>query len=262
MHEFLRNALRKTSCKCAPVIAALSLSLLSNAGFAAPSACPESYAGGERPEIMSTQLNQHAVELCSPGHAVMFSGIARAAIWSAEHLTPGRLELARDVPRTDVFVEDSRLPADWLNRLEDFKHSGYDRGHLAPSADMPTPAADAQSFLLSNIVAQDPKLNRNLWAAIEKAVRALGRHRQIYVITGPLWKGAHVKWLQDRVMVPTHLYKLVYDPSNEAAAAYLVENAPDKAHVPISLKELEALAGIDFFPGKELKRLKLPRPRY
>lgn len=253
---------RSTSRKLTVFTLAIGLSIAASVGIAAPSDCPENYAQGERPDILNERLDQHTVELCSPGHAVMYSGIARSPIWSAEHLTPGRLNAAREVPRTDVFQEDRRLPEDWRATLDDFRHSGYDRGHLAPSADMPTPTADAQSFLLSNIVAQDSNMNRSLWAAIEKAVRALARHREVYVITGALWKGANVERLKARVMVPTHLYKLVYDPANEAAAAYLVQNAPNKAHVPISLKELKALVGIDFYPGRDLKRLKLPRPRY
>lgn len=248
--------------KIAASLAIVCTAFTHAAAWSALSECPASYPQGERPEIVNPRLKQHTVELCSPGHAVMYSGIARAPVWSAEYLTAGRLKRALEVPRTDVFLEDERLPQEWRAKLDDFRNSGYDRGHLAPSADQPSPAADADSFLLSNIVAQDPKLNRSLWAAIEKAVRALARHRDIYVITGPLWHGPYVERLRDRVMVPTHIYKLVYDPSNQAAAAYLAENAPDKAHVTVSLAELEALTGIEFFPGKNLRRLKLPRPRY
>lgn len=229
---------------------------------AAASQCPGSYADGQRPDIVSVALARHTTELCSSAYAVFYSGIARAPLWSAEHLSPGRVEAAKGVPRSNVFMEDIRLPREWRADLSDFRHSGFDRGHLSPAGDMPSPAADAESFLLSNIVAQDPKLNRTLWSAIEQAVRALARHREIYVITGALWKGQDITWLGRRVMVPTHLYKLIYDPENEAAAAYLVENAPNKAHTPVSLEELSALAGIDFFPGKHLRRLKLPRPRY
>lgn len=192
----------------------------------------------------------------------MYSGIARSPIWSAEHLSPGRMQAALNVPRVENFNPDERLKRAWRSRLDDFRGSGYDRGHLAPAADMPSPAAMSASFLLSNIVAQDPQLNRNLWAAIESAVRALARHREIYVITGPIWRGQTIVRIGEGVMVPTHLYKLVYDPTNEAAAAYLVENGPDKRHQPISLNELIGLTSIDFFPGQRLERLKLPRPRY
>jgi len=241
----------------------LACALVANsASLAAPSKCPEHYANGNLPVITFAPLQSNTVELWSAGYGVVYSGIARAPIWSAEHLTPGRIRAAEAVGRSDQFEADMRLPEDWRSELADFKGSGYDRGHLAPSADMPSPAADAQSFLLSNIVAQDSQNNRNLWAAIEKAVRALARHREIFVVTGPLWIGKEVIWLNGRVMVPTHLYKLIYDPQNQAAAAYLVENAPDKAHRAISLDELEALAGIRFFPGQEMQRLKLPRPRY
>src|SRR5690606_14564827 len=147
--------------------------------------------------------------------------------------------------------------------LTDYRGSGYDRGHLVPSADMPTPSSDSQSFLLSNIVPQDPNLNRNLWAAIEAAVRAHANHRPVYTITGVLFKGAQIERGKGRVLVPTHLYKLVYEPGRNAAAAYLVQNAPRKRHQEITLAELEELAGIRFLPGAtNVGKLKLPRPRY
>src|SRR5690606_18356069 len=107
------------------------------------SACPEHYAGGNRPEIVSAPLQSSAYELCSAGYGVVYSGIARAPIWSAEHLTPGRMKAAKEVGRDDQFQADKRLPQDVRNELADFKGSGYDRGHLAPSADMASPAADA-----------------------------------------------------------------------------------------------------------------------
>src|SRR5690606_19420079 len=104
--------------------------LLSGAGLgnalAAPSFCPEHYFEGNRPNVTNPKLAKSATELCSSGHAVMYSGIARSPIWSAEHLSPGRIMAAAKVPRSDNFAEDTRLPKDWRNELEDFRGSGFD----------------------------------------------------------------------------------------------------------------------------------------
>jgi len=119
--------------------------------------------------------------------------------------------------------------------------------------------------LLSNIIAQDPHLNRNLWAAIEKAVRAHALHRPVYIYTGALFLGKKIERLNDRVLIPTHVYKLLYDRENNAAAAYLVENKAYRRHREVDLKTLQDMAGIEFFPDKDagkIKMLKLPRPRY
>lgn len=234
-----------------------------SAAIASPSSCPEHYFEGERAEFTNQKLEKNAKELCSSGHAVWYSGVARAPIWSAQFLTKGRLEQARGLPRSNNFREDSRVPNDWRNKLNDFRGSGYDRGHMAPSGDMPNPNADSDSFLLTNIVAQDAQLNRNLWSAIEAATRAHAMHRSLYVYTGPLFLGDRIKRLNNRVLIPTHVYKLLYEPQRNLAAAYLVENAPDKRHKAVSLQELEKLSGVRFLPSAiSPGQLKLPRPRY
>jgi endonuclease G len=246
---------------------ALSLLLLAGATSApvdaAQSACPENYAQGELPAITNSKLASSALELCNPGYAVVYSGIARAPLWSAEHLSPGRIAQAKGQKRANNFREDTRLPADYRARLSDFRGSGYDRGHMAPAGDMPNPAADSTSFLLSNIVAQDSQQNRNQWAAIESAVRALAAHREIFVLTGPLWLGANIQRLHGRVMVPTHTYKVVYDPQTHAGAAYVVENLPNKRYQAVSIEALGRASGVRFFaPGMVRSELKLPKPRY
>lgn len=231
--------------------------------YSAPTQCPGHYFNDERPDLINPKLELSAKELCSDGYAVWYSGVARAPLWSAEFLSPGRVQAARGLPRSNNFREDTRLPGDWRAKLSDFRGSGFDRGHMAPSGDMPNPAADSQSFLLSNIIAQDPHLNRNLWAAIEMATRAKAAHGPLYVITGPLFLGPSIARLNKRVMIPTHVFKLLYDPRTNSAAAYFVPNASHKRHQEITLEQLEELAGISFLPGAEhVTPMKLPRPRY
>lgn len=236
--------------------------LISFNAFAARTDCPEFYTDGVAPDLVNLKLKNYTKELCYTGHTTLYSGLARAPLWSAQLLTPSTVQNASNIPRSNDFREDENLVDDWRNKLSDFRGSGYDRGHIAPAGDMPSQQADSESFILSNIIAQDEDLNRNLWAAIEMAVRRLSQHKPVYVITGPLWVGPEVNWLRSRVMVPTHIYKLVYDPRTDAAGVYLVENKPRARHREITVSELEALAGISFLPTKSPKILKLPRPRY
>lgn len=245
---------------------ALALSLLiGSAAHSAQSSCPEHYYKGQRPDVVNERLTLSTQELCSSGHGVWYSGVARAPLWSASYLTKGRLAQASNVSRSNNFREDRRIPNDWRAKLSDFRGSGFDRGHLAPSADMHTPNADSESFLLTNIIAQDPQLNRNLWAAIESAVRAHARHRSVYVITGVMYLEPTVQRVNGRVMIPSHIYKLVYEPQRNAAAAYVVENRANVRHREVTLAQLESMAGISFLPGEassSINDLKLPRPRY
>lgn len=227
-------------------------------------ACARSYYQGTAPIVANARLARGATELCFTEFAVIHSPLSRAAIWSAEHLTPSRIRAARSLQRADAFHPDSRLPSKDRAELADFARSGLDRGHLAPSGDMSTPEAQYESFTLSNIVAQDPDNNRHLFAGIEMAVRNLVERRgSLYVITGPLFTGAKVKQLNGRVLVPDRIFKVVFDPAAQKGAAYVVNNEPGTAYEVVSLPELEAMAGLVFFPSlpAEAKASKLPLPR-
>lgn len=234
-----------------------------------PARCDDEFVDMRPPKMVNVRLKARSYFLCANSYATLYSGLARAPIYSAEYLSPERLAAAAAIGRYDTFFEDERVGPGDRARLDAYRNSGFDRGHLAPSADMPSDIADAQSFVLSNIVPQDPGGNRTVWAAIEEGVRALARHRPIYVVTGVLWLDAKITAIgrEKGVMVPTHLYKLVFDPQGNdgkgAAAAYLLENRAGKREHQVQLSELERLAQIEFFPSRSnIGSMKLPRPRY
>ena len=224
--------------------------------------CSEHFAGGRRPALLRPQLASATTPLCFRGFATLHSGVSRTAVYAAEHLTAARIAAARGLDRTDAFHEEDGLPRDAGASLADYVGSGYDRGHLAPSGDMPDDLAQRQSFSLANIVPQDPDDNRGLWSDVEGAVRGLAVARgEVYVVTGPIFLGATVGSLKGRVLIPTQLFKAVYDPARRVAAAYVVPNAPGREWRAVSLEELRQLAGLDVFPGAAVEdRLRLPAP--
>ena len=176
--------------------------------------------------------------------------MTRTPLWAAEHLTPDRLRAAAALPRKNSFHAEAALPAGERAELADYAGSGYDRGHMAPDGDMPDAQAEGESFSLANVVPQNAHLNRGLWARIEEAVRGLaGRDGEIYVVTGPMFRGESLKALNGRVLVPTAVYKAVYDPKLGQAGAYLAENADDAGLREVSIAALREESGIDPFPG-------------
>src|SRR5262249_32309647 len=147
------------------------------------------------------------------------SGLSKTPVYVAERLTRSQLVNARDEKRTDRFFADARLPRAERAELDDYKGSGWDRGHLAPAGDQPTAQAMAQSFSLANMTPQAPKNNREAWSAIESATRkyVMRAKGDVYVISGPVF-GDHPRTIgQSRVWVPDHYFKLVYDRTTNRA---------------------------------------------
>lgn len=206
---------------------------------------------GTAPAIKSPRLAARTYPICFSEIALLYSGIARTPLWSAEHLTAARIERARGLPRlrSNAFHEEPGLPAELRSELADYRRSGFDRGHMAPNGDMSTEEAQEESFSLANMIPQEPCNNEVLWEGIESAVRDLALSEgEVYVVTGPAFLGAELQSLKGRVLVPTHLFKAIYVPSRNAAAAYFAPNDGSESWEPISISELESRVGVDVFP--------------
>ncbi|WP_245930700.1 DNA/RNA non-specific endonuclease [Methylobacterium radiodurans] len=237
--------------------------LLAATPAAAETACPEHFADGRVPALTNPKLAARTLPLCFEAFALLHSGASRTPLYAAERLTRESVTAARAVARDDSFHEEDRLPAVDRSELEDYVHSGFDRGHLAPAGDMPTPTAQGQSFSLANIVPQNRAFNRGLWAGIEESVRRLASERgTLYVVTGVVFTGGSVDALKSRVLVPTQLYKALYDPARGEAGAYLAPNRAGAAWQAVSIAGLNGTAGVDVFPGlpDAVKRQAMPLP--
>jgi endonuclease G len=223
---------------------------MTTVSVAASTGCPQFFPGGSAPDLVNPKLLPKTRMICYSAFAVLHSGITRTPLWAAEHLTRNGLDAAVATERKDTFHEEPRLPSDERADLDDYARSGFDRGHLAPAADMPDEQAQHESFSLANMIPQDPQSNRGLWAGIEAAARGLARKSdELYVVSGPVFQGGTLKRLRGRVLVPTHIFKAVYDPKRNQAAAYLAENADGDHWRTVSMSELQQLTGIDPFPG-------------
>jgi endonuclease G, mitochondrial len=102
--------------------------------------------------LLNARLNVRATMLCNDAFAVVASGLTHGALWSAEHPTARSLVAARATAREGDFHAEDRLPPADQAQLEDYRRSGFDRGHMMPSGDMPNREAQQQSFSLANIV--------------------------------------------------------------------------------------------------------------
>jgi endonuclease G len=93
---------------------------------------------GQPPTLVNEKLADKTRELCYAGFAVLHSGVTRTPLWSAEHLTQDRITAARGLTRQGEFHPDPNVPEAERAELSDYARSGFDRGHMSPSGDMPT----------------------------------------------------------------------------------------------------------------------------
>ena len=162
---------------------------------------------------------------------MLYSGESKTPIYTVERLTRAGVLAAQAVKRVDRFYPEARLPFAYRAQLEDYRGSGYDRGHMAPAGDMPTESAKAQSFSLANMVPQDPQLNQHTWNQVEQATRkyVLRAPGDVFVFTGPFFSERPATVGPRRVWVPSATWKLVYTPENGRAWAYWIENTAGAA---------------------------------
>lgn len=156
-------------------------------------------------------------------------------------------------PRSDDYRPDFQIST-ITAQLEDYRGSGYDRGHLCPAGDMKlNQTSMSESFYLSNMSPQEKDFNAGIWNTLEDRVRkwALTSGR-IYVVTGGVLTSIKGKIGLNGVSIPKYFYKVIYDPREPGKMIVFIipnENS-EKAlqNYVVTVDSMESLTGIDFFP--------------
>jgi endonuclease G len=170
--------------------------------------------------------------------------------------------------RSNDFREDSLVKTksaqeeDYFLRLSNTENSflkyegfGYDRGHLAPSADFRfAKKAISESYFYSNISPQKADLNRGKWAEMEDALRnyAIRNNTPVFVVTGGILKPSLKKIEKsiNKVSIPEYFFKVALDLENKRGIGFIMQNAMCDLHLfqyAFSIDSIESLTGIDFF---------------
>lgn len=246
--------------------AALALLVMSGPAFGQASSCPQFFPSGQPPVLVNPSLAQRTTLLCNDAYAALASGVTHGAMWSAEHPTTASLDAARDIKRQGEFHADDQLPPADQAQLADYRRSGFDRGHMTPSGDMPDEPAQQQTFSLANMVPQTAELNRGIWEGVESAVRNLAaREGDLYLVTGPAFVGQRIQSIgPDGVLVPSSTWKAVYDPRAAGTGVYVCKNTTSPTCDIVSVATLTRSVGIDPFPGLPARMketaMSLPEP--
>ncbi len=210
-------------------------------------------------------LNESLQEVRHAAFTLGYSEKHEQAAW-VQHIVIPEVEFA-NVSRTNDFRPDtlvttgSAVESDYFLKkvLPDgqmeFNGFGYDRGHLAPSADFRwSQKALSESYFYSNMSPQRPEFNRERWAELESWVRTyvIDFKEPVYVVTGPVLKDGLKQQGENKVSIPEQFYKIVLDLTGDEqkAIAFLMPN--DHCANPVSgyttsVDEIEKLTGLDFF---------------
>lgn len=173
------------------------------------------------------------------------------ASWVAYQLTGNNV--GGGFERTNKFIEDPLVSTGSASN-KDYSKSGYDRGHLAPAADMSwSEESMKESFFFSNMSPQKPEFNRGIWKKLEEQVREWAKdNEKLYIATGPILKGDMETIGPSHVAVPKYYYKAILDYTDPEikAIGFILPNEgstePLKTFA-VSVDSLEKATGIDFF---------------
>jgi endonuclease G len=206
--------------------------------------------------------NENNYLMVKPQYTLSYNRSRATANWVAWRLDSSWIGSA---PRQDDFRPDPTLPAGWYQVTgTDYSGSGYDRGHMVPSADRTRSVADnSATFLMTNIVPQLSANNQGPWNDFEMYLRTVAQSgNEIYIVSGVLGNAGTIA--QGRVVVPQYTWKvaLVLPNGNNDLArvnkqtrtiAILVPNQPPVnqsapwRNFRKTVDQIEALTGYDFF---------------
>lgn len=188
------------------------------------------------------------------GYTASYDKATRLPVWVAWHLTAEHTD--GDYARKGLkFAEDEEVPEPRATD-RDYYNSGYDRGHLCPSADNKwSEEAQRQSFLFTNACPQVHGLNAGDWNEMEMQCRRWAvEYGSLYIVCGPiLYKGRHKTIGKNKVVVPEAFFKVVLCTDGEPKAIGFIYkntdgNRPKSAYVN-TINEVERITGLDFFPA-------------
>ena len=196
--------------------------------------------------------HQEILVLRNQGFVVGYSEQRRDPLWVCYRVFRVGTEVLPDRP-SRFLVDDrtrSRVPP------EAYAGSGYDRGHMAPNFAIATrygQAAQAETFLMSNIVPQAPRLNRGMWQRLEMLASKTYAPRcdEVWIIAGPVFD-RNIQALRSGVEIPDACYQIILDELNDrprVLAFVIPQDVPLNARLEDYLRsvdDVEAMAGLDF----------------
>lgn len=197
------------------------------------------------PEGTPSQIKEYE------GFLLSFNKENRTPNWVAWELLGNETE--GDVGRTNNFWTDPDVEA--CPTADDYRRSGYDRGHMCPAADLKwSRKAMEDCFVFTNMCPQDHSLNSGVWNTLENKERVWARRDSaLLIVAGPVYEAADTLRIgPSGVRVPGAFFKVLAAPYGEKprGIAFVYPNMSSPGNMEnyvMTIDDVEKLTGMDFF---------------
>lgn len=187
-------------------------------------------------------------------YSLSYSEEDEQAEWVAYTLTKENLNKPW-VDRKDVFLPDAKVNSQ-SSTPNDYRGSGYDRGHLVPAADMAfSEEAMRETFFMSNISPQSRNFNGGIWRELEELTRNWAKKmNKLYVVTGPVLSYEPKGYIGDNeVAIPAAYFKVLLDleEPGQKGIGFVLPNEVSFDPLykfAVSIDRVEEISGLDFYP--------------
>lgn len=221
---------------------------------AASNASSNNASQGQSLEIPVYESSRGGQIIKHTGFTLSYDADYKTPQWVAWKLTAEKA--AGDVPRKNHFEPDPDVRGAKAYH-EDYTHSGYDRGHMAPAGDMKwSEQAMKESFYTSNICPQNKNLNKGDWKDLEEMERTWATsYGEVSIAAGPIYTSSKPERIGNhKVAVPDAFFKvlLVGYPQSPKAYGFIFPNKAGThplTYYQLTVDEVEQQTGIDFFPA-------------
>ncbi|MCM1451606.1 MAG: DNA/RNA non-specific endonuclease [Clostridium sp.] len=187
------------------------------------------------------------------GFDVSFNPEHRVPNFASWELTADEAR-AQQASRNDAGFNPD-VTVDQCSALEDYKNSGYDRGHMCPAGDMKwSVQAMRDCFLLTNMCPQAHALNNGAWKSLEESCRTWAvRDSALIIVCGPILTDKIIRKIgPNQVTVPERFFKVILAPyaNPPRAIGFIMPNSSVKGgfqKAAVSVDEVERITSMDFF---------------
>ena len=206
------------------------------------------------PKRINKRLSSDTIILNRGEFTIGWSPSLQHAEWVAYHVTA---KCKYEDGKRPGFRVDKSAPS--IPKPEDYRKSGFDRGHMAPNHAIVSRYGDEErlkTFAMSNIAPQTPALNRAVWRDLEHRIADLwtARYGEIWVVVGAIPSTCEMK-IGPGIDVPSAYYQIIMaqEKMDVRALAVLLPNNDDwnmwASRYIVTIDELEELTGYDFNPS-------------